>query len=507
MMRYAQVLLFKGKAMNRSFKLINTILVVVVLIASLTQVSTAMAVVESVCVTKIVLLDSNPTDAEMVRYLVYFSHPVIDVDLRDFWLTIKGDITGAEIRGIYGSGNTRTVSVFTGSGDGKIRLDVLNNGTIQSGGLFLEKPFSGGPFYTIEKGPAVPTATLPDQNPTSAESVSFMITFPDEVGSIAVTDFVPVIKEGLQDAAVTAVEGSGKVYTVTVSTGYGEGKLSLAFAEDNQIKDPSGEPLGYSSLVADFYFIERPNPYVTKIKLMDDNPTSSSEVNFLVVFSRPVIGVSIIDFTLTVTEDLTDVVVSSVSGSEETYLVSVDTGTGNGTIRLDVVDNDTIEDLDGNTFDAPYTSGEPYEIKREVLDVTIKAEEEQKEDGDYVFEVTFSKPVTGFDEKSVVISGLPESAIVKVSGSGAVYSITVSGLIGDEKISLDLIPSAFRDDQGNSVELDFTSEIFDMEMIQKVIAPLGWSTQLGGSLLWVFVLVGGVAVAAGFFLLRRKKAA
>jgi hypothetical protein len=284
--------------MNRLRKLVNTILIVFVLIASMTQVSTAMAVVEGVCVQKIVLLDDNPTDAEMVRFLVYFSHPVIDVDLRDFWLTTKGDITGAEIRGIYGSGATRTVSVFTGSGDGKIRLDVLDNDTIEStGGLFLEKPFSGGPFYTIEKGPAVPTATLPDQNPTNAESVNFVITFPEEVGSIAVTDFVPVIKETLQDVTVIAVEGSGKVYTVTVSTGYGEGKLSLTFAEDNQIKDPNGEPLGYSSLEADFYLIERPNPYVTKIKRMDDNPTSSSSVNFLVVFSKPVIDVSIIDFS------------------------------------------------------------------------------------------------------------------------------------------------------------------------------------------------------------------
>ena len=196
-----------------------------------------------------------------------------------------------------------------------------------------------------------------------------------------------------------------------------------------------------------------------------------------------------------------------MSGLEETYLISVDTGTGDGTIRLDVVDNDTIEDLDGNTFDAPYSSGETYEIKREVLDVTVKAEEDQTEDGKFVFEVIFSKPVTGFDEKSIVISGLPESSEVKVFGSGAVYSVTVSGLFGDEKINVEIIPSAIKDDLGNSVDLDFESEIFNMEMIQKVLAPIAWSAKLRESLLWVLGVVGVVALAAGFFLLRRKKAA
>ncbi len=130
--------------MHRILKPINFILILVVLIASLTLVSPAMAVVEGVCVQKIVLLDSNPTDAEMVRFLVYFSHPVINVDLRDFWLTVKGDITDVGIRAIYGTGTTRTVSVFTGSGNGKIRLDVLNNGTIESfWTLFRETLFWG----------------------------------------------------------------------------------------------------------------------------------------------------------------------------------------------------------------------------------------------------------------------------------------------------------------------------------------------------------------------------
>jgi hypothetical protein len=494
--------------MNKILKPINIILVVLILIASLTHVSTARAVAGTVCVEKIVLLDSNPTDAEMVRFLVYFSHPVIDVDLRDFWLTTKGDITDVQIWGILGSGATRTVSVKTGTGNGKIRLDVLDNDTIEStDGLYLEKPFSGGPFYTVNKGPFVPTAALYDENPTNAESVKFVVTFPDEVGSIAVSDFVPVTTGTLRDVAVTAVQGAGETYKVTVSTGYGEGKLSLAFGEDNQIKDPDGDPLDYSYLESDSYLIERQHPYVDKITRMDDNPTSSSSVDFSVVFSKPVIDVSLIDFSLKISGDLTDAAVTSLTGSGEMYVVSVNTGSGSGTIRLDVVDNDTIEDLDGNTFDTPYTSGEEYKIKREVLDVTVKAEDEQDEVGKFKFEVSFSKPVKGFDEKNLVISGLPDSSQVKVFGSGAVYFVEVSGLSGDEKINVEIIPSAIQDILGNYVDVDFEFEIFDMEMFQKALAPLAWSAKIMRSPLWVIAVVGGVAIAAGFFLLRRKKSA
>jgi hypothetical protein len=398
--------------------------------------------------------------------------------------------------------------VKTGSGNGKIRLDVLDNDTIEStGGLPLEKPFSGGPFYTVNKGPVVPTATLHDTNPTDAESVKFVVTFPDEVGSIAVSDFVPVTTGTLRDVTITEVKGAGETYKVTVSTGYGEGKLSLAFGEDTQIMDPNGDPLDYSVLESDSYLIERQNPTVNKITRMDENPTSSSSVDFSVVFSKPVIDVSLIDFSLTITGDLTGAVVASLTGSGEMYVVSVDTGSGSGTIRLDVVDNDTIEDLDGNSFDTPYSSGEKYKIEREVLDVTVKAEDEQDEVGKFVFEVIFSKPVKGFDEKNIVISGISESSQVKVFGSGAVYFVEVSGLSGNEKINVEIIPSAIQDILGNYVDVDFEFEVFDMEMIEKALAPIAWSAKIMGSLMWVIPVSGGVVIAAGFFLLRRKKSA
>ena len=74
---------------------------------------------------------------------------------------------------------------------------------------------------------------------------------------------------------------------------------------------------------------------------LNENPNNAASVNYMVAFSDSVTGVDITDFTLTTT-GITGASVTSVSGSGAAYTVSVNTGTGNGTIRLDIIDDDSI---------------------------------------------------------------------------------------------------------------------------------------------------------------------
>ncbi|SEI40600.1 Por secretion system C-terminal sorting domain-containing protein [Dyadobacter koreensis] len=64
------------------------------------------------------------------------------------------------------------------------------------------------------------------------------------------------------------------------------------------------------------------------------SPTSALLVSYTVVFAQSVTGVDPSDFTLTTT-GVSSAAVTGVSGSGTTYTVSVNTGSGNGTIRLD----------------------------------------------------------------------------------------------------------------------------------------------------------------------------
>ncbi len=108
-------------------------------------------------------------------------------------------------------------------------------------------------------------------------------------------------------------------------------------------------------------------PIVLSIVRAAPNPTSASNVDFTVTFSKSVTGVNTSDFFLTTT-GVTGASISGGSGSGTTYTISADTGSGNGTIRLDLNDDDSIKDS-GNTplggvgiDNGDYSSGEVYTI-------------------------------------------------------------------------------------------------------------------------------------------------
>jgi hypothetical protein len=88
-------------------------------------------------------------------------------------------------------------------------------------------------------------------------------------------------------------------------------------------------------------------------------------VRYTVTFSEDVVNVDPADFALTVA-NVTGASVNAVipiSGSD--YTVWVGTGSGNGTIRLDVPMTATINDLAGNPLPATgFTAGQSYTLNR-----------------------------------------------------------------------------------------------------------------------------------------------
>ena len=107
-----------------------------------------------------------------------------------------------------------------------------------------------------------------------------------------------------------------------------------------------------------------PSASVNSIMRASPNPSSAARVNFTVTFSESVTGVNRDDFSLT-TNGVSGATVSSVTGSGSVYTVKVNTGVGNGDIRLDIPVIATITDLSGNPLsNLPFTEGETYNIER-----------------------------------------------------------------------------------------------------------------------------------------------
>ena len=86
-------------------------------------------------------------------------------------------------------------------------------------------------------------------------------------------------------------------------------------------------------------------------------------MRFEVTFSEEVSGVDAADFVLTTGSYLTGVYVTGLTGTRTSYIVTVNTGIGGGSLRLDVAATAEITDPAGNLLSPlPYEAGEAYTI-------------------------------------------------------------------------------------------------------------------------------------------------
>jgi hypothetical protein len=111
-------------------------------------------------------------------------------------------------------------------------------------------------------------------------------------------------------------------------------------------------------------------PTVSSILRANTNPTNLASVDFTVTFSESVTGVNTGDFVLTTT-GISGPSITSASGLGATYTVSVSTGSGDGTIRLDVLDDDSILDAASNPLNGGFTSGETYTVDKNIAPTSI----------------------------------------------------------------------------------------------------------------------------------------
>ena len=177
-------------------------------------------------------------------------------------------------------------------------------------------------------------------------------------------------------------------YTVTLDAAAfpfinltGPTQLRLRFAlGDNDDNDPDymrfysgdADPADRPVLTIGYFLPSTDSPYVVDISRADPDPTIASSVGFIVAFSEPVTGVDAADFQLTTSDGISGTSISNVSGSGDTYVVTVLTGTGSGTVRLDLVDDGSIRNAMNARLAAPGTSngsfdsGESYTVNRSI---------------------------------------------------------------------------------------------------------------------------------------------
>lgn len=147
---------------------------------------------------------------------------------------------------------------------------------------------------------------------------------------------------------------------------------ALATTTNNQSQNGVVRPVGVNCDIGS-YELPDPPPTVLTITRVNPSPTTVASVDFLVTFSESVTGGATTNFTLTTTGTLAGASVTSVSaGPGATRTVTVNTGLGDGTLRLDMANSTGVADGGANPLtNVPFTTGEAYTLDRTAPDTTI----------------------------------------------------------------------------------------------------------------------------------------
>ncbi|WP_373536294.1 DUF4347 domain-containing protein [Microcoleus sp.] len=175
-------------------------------------------------------------------------------------------------------------------------------------------------------------------DPTSNSLINYTVAFSEPVTGFDATD---ITFAGVAGATATVTgDLTGQNYNVAV-TGFTQPGTLTATIAANAANDLAGNGNTVSTSTDNSVTFNPVTPYVTAINKLDPDPTAATTVNYQVTFNEAVTGVDAADFTL-VTNGVTGATIGAITGSGTTYNVPVNTGTLDGTVQLDLVDNNSI---------------------------------------------------------------------------------------------------------------------------------------------------------------------
>ncbi|MFM8395246.1 MAG: choice-of-anchor Q domain-containing protein [Acidobacteriota bacterium] len=331
-------------------------------------------------------------------------------------------------------------SPATVSGSGAMTGTVTANATAGSYSVVAKTSgISSAVSFNLRNNiaPSVVSILRAGPSPTTSTSLSFTVTFSEAVTGLTVNNFALALVNAA-GASISSVTGAGTTWTVTVATGGGTGQIGLNLVNSTGVADGDGAPLSNPPFTGEVYAIA---PRVVSIVRSGGNPSTAANVGFNVTFSESVTGLGGSNFTV-VANGLTGAGVTGVTGSGSSWIVTVGTGIGNGTLGLNLANSTGVVDGDGASLaNLPFT-GEVYTIAPTVLSM-VRAGASPTGAASLSFTVTFSSSMTGGGSANyaVVGTGTISGTIVSVTGSGATRTVVVNLGSGSGTIALDLVDS------------------------------------------------------------------
>ncbi len=372
----------------------------------------------------------DPTNGATIQFTAVFSENVSGFTAADVSLA-GSTVAGTLVVNVSGGGTTFTVSVTGMSGNGTVVASIPAGAAQDAAGNVSTVATSTD--NTVTHAVIGPTVTInqavgqPD--PTNASPIQFTVVFSASVTGFTAADIS--FATGTLTGLVAAVTGSGTDYSVTVTGMSGTGTVRPTIVAGAAI-DAVGNPSLASSSADNVVTFDNVAPTVTiNQAAAQADPTNASPIVFNVVFSEPVTGFITGD-VVTTGSTVGGTLVATVTGSGASYVVSITGMTGTGNVVASIP-GAAANDQAGNPSDASTSTDNTVAFNNVAPTVTINQAAGQQDPTNaspVTFTVVFSAPVTGFvgTDVNLANSTAPGTLVAAVSGSGAAYSIAVTGM-------------------------------------------------------------------------------
>ena len=294
---------------------------------------------------------------------------------------------------------------------------------------------NGQVVLTYSYAPTV-TTFAPTSSISNSINATFNLGFSQNVFGLDATDFT--ISGTAAGCFIGSVTGATSSYVVVVS-GCSDGAVILNLAT-NAVTGATTGPVAVATSSSITLDRAKPNATVTS----PAGPVNSTSVVYSVAFDEPVTGISATSFTIAGTS----CVIGNVSGTSKTYSVTVDSCASASTAVL------TLKAFAGT--DAAANQGPAAAVAsttlvdRVIPAVSALLKSPSSRQGMQVYELTMAESVTGManDAGHWTVSGAG-CAISKFSGSGASYTIWVTGCNDGVRASITLKALSLTDAAGN----------------------------------------------------------
>lgn len=215
---------------------------------------------------------------------------------------------------------------------------------------------------------------------------------------------------------------------------------------------------------------------VVSINRAGSNPTNAASVSYTVTFAASVTGLSASNFGLVATGGVAGASITGVSGSGTTYTVAVSTGTGDGTLGLNLT---TAAGLSPGLSNALPFVGQVYTIDKTAPTVTITSP--TAPDGGYTttapltYVLTFSEEVSS---PTVSVTNFGGGSLTRTSTSTFAVSVTPGG---PGSVRLTVNGNTAADAAGNASPVAFYTIFYNVPTTTPVLtSPANNSTLASG---------------------------